>query len=261
MKFRNFQLIIGGQIPSMEDLQNININGLSYIKDYGNDWYEINKSFIEDRFLWLYCEYENATIYNENVLNGEKDQKQKNPRGKLQVELKKQLFACYDSKTHLFYINNIDKRGFLSHYISDTLQKEAVIKNIYTSLEEFQNSVMSIKQLKFVQERNLQNSTADSMFQQQANLLGLDMPEKIIMQVDYGHTPIGEVKNALQKFKTLRDAGNFERILVVGVDDKEVEQSFDFSSLIKAIEMTSPKNGNGRYNVDDISREFLNKIR
>ncbi len=261
MKFRNFQLIINNQYPTQKDINKICTYGLNYIKDYGTDWYEVDKYFIEDRFLWLYCQYDNATIYNENILDGEKDEKRKNPRGKFQVELKRQLFICYDMQTKLFYINNIDKRGFARYYFSDTLQKDIIIKNIYTSLEEFQNSVTSIKQLKFVQERNIMNLLPNSVFTQQANIFGLDMPDKITMQVDYGNTPIEQAKNALQNFKKWKVEGNFESIILVGIDDKEVEQSFDFSSLIKTIEIDVPKNENGRYNPDFAKTELLNRIR
>lgn len=261
MKFKNFQLIIADDIPTKTDIQKICNIGMHYVKDFGSDWYEVDKSFIEERFLWIYCQYDNATIYNDFVFNGESDEKELNPRKKPQVELRKQFFVCYDTKTGLLYMNNIEKRGFVKHYISYSVQKEALIKNIYTTLEEFQNAVKVIKTLKFVQERNIMNNVPNCIFQQQANIYGLDNPEKIMMQVDYGGTPIGQAKNALQSFKKMRDSGEFESIVLVGLDDLDVEQSFDFSSLIQAIEITVEKNENVRYNAEDVRNSFLNRIR
>lgn len=67
MKFRNFQLIIDRNYPTSEDLNHIVAFGLSCDKKYGDDWYTVTREFIENRFLWLYCQHENATIYNDVV--------------------------------------------------------------------------------------------------------------------------------------------------------------------------------------------------
>lgn len=261
MKFKNFQLIIGGSEPTKSDIKKIEQTGLSIVKDYGKDWYAITKEFINDRFLWVYCEYDNATIYKDNVLNGDNDKNEVNPRTKSQVELRKQLFFCYDTKIKLLYINNIEKRGFIEHYFSDTLQKNVLIKNIYKSLDDFQNSVKTIKSLRFVQERNFMNLAPGTIFQKQANIYGLNAPQKITMQVDYGNTPIEQAKNALQNFSKWRQSGQFESIILVGSDDSEVEQSFDFSSIIQAIKIDTEKNSNGSYDKDEVKRIFLNEIR
>lgn len=261
MKFKNFQLIIDGDVPKKSDIQNIFNLGMSYEKNHGSDWYEITKDIIEDRFLWLYCEYDNSKLYNENVLNGENDEKEANPRTKSQVELRKQLFICYDMNTNLLYMNNIDKRSFVKHYISYTLQKKVDIKNIYATLEDFQNAVKSIKTLKFVQLNNLMNRIPDSIFQQQANIYGLDSPSKITLQVDYAKTPVKEIKNALQNLKNKKQLGEFESIILIGLDDQEIEQSFDFSSIIKAIEITIIKNENSRFDPHEVMLNFLNRIR
>lgn len=118
MKFKNCQLIINEQTPKKDDIKKIYDIGLSYAKDFGSDLYEIHKEFIEDRFLWLYCEYDNSQLYNETVLNKDNDEKEANPRTKSQVELRKQLFICYDTNTNLLYTNNIDKDSLIGWTIS-----------------------------------------------------------------------------------------------------------------------------------------------
>ena len=42
---------------------------------------------------------------------------------------------------------------------------------------------------------------------QQTNILGLDLPDKITMQVEYTDTLIGKVKNGMQELKQKRDQG------------------------------------------------------
>lgn len=261
MKFKNCQLIINSQTPQKNDIKKIYDVGLLCVKDYGSDLYEIHKEFIEDRFLWLYCEYDNSQLYNETVLNKDNDEKEANPRTKSQVELRKQLFVCYDTNTNLLYMSNIDKRGFVKYYISDTLQKDVDTKNIYASLEDFQNTVKRIKALKFVQEDNIINRMPDSIFQQHTNIYGFDCPSKVTMQVEYSGSPISELENTLQNFKMKKNAGEFESIIVVGYDDDDVEQSFDFSSIMKAVEILANKNENSRFNQDEVRDAFLEKIR
>ncbi|MDK2802659.1 MAG: hypothetical protein KFW09_04700 [Oscillospiraceae bacterium] len=261
MKFKNFQLIIGDSIPKKSDIENICKIGKKIIKEYKYDWYEVNKQIIEDRFLWLYYEYDNAHSYNEDVLNGESDSKEPNPKTKTQVELRKQLFVCYDIDNNMLYTNKTDKKSFVKYYISDTLQKNVEIKNIYTTLDDFQNSVNLIKTLKFVQNRNLFNTNNDSIFNQQANIYGLDLPEKITVKVDYGNTLIDKYKNKLQDLNKKKKASEFQSITLIGVDDNNVEKSFDFSSMIESIELQISKDDNLRYNNEDVIRELLNRLR
>lgn len=261
MKFKNFQLIIDQKEPLRDDIIKISEQGLGIVKDYSSDWYEIKKEFIENRFLWIYCQYNNANIYREVVLDGDHDIERKNPRTKNQVELHKQVFFCYDCKTNLFYTDNLEKRGFIKYYFKDTLQKDIILKNVYASLDDFQEKVKAITGFKFIQMRNIANLLDDSIFQKQANIFGLDLPEKISMSVDYGLKPIGAIKGLLQNFKHWHDIGSFEKILLIGVDDNEVEQTFDFSSLMQHIELSVKKDDNERYDAEEVRVEFLNNIR
>lgn len=150
MKFKNFQLIIDGQTPLTNDIIKIKDIGLACCKNYGSDWYTVEKDYIESRYLWLYIEHDNAKIYKDEVLNGENEQNENNPRNKTQLELRQQLFVCFDTTTERLYMNNMDKRGFVQHYFKDTLQKEVLIKNIYATIDEFQQRVKTIRRMKFV---------------------------------------------------------------------------------------------------------------
>lgn len=96
---------------------------------------------------------------------------------------------------------------------------------------------------------------------QQANALGLDMPNKITMQIEYPNTLIGNVKNGIQILKQKREQGYFNDIILIGEDDSGIEQSFNFSSVIKNIEITAIKNEDDRYDKEEVERIFFEKIR
>lgn len=264
MQFKNFQLFIDQDFPTKDELIMIAEQGLKLEKEHEHDdnWYKISKSFIKDRFLWLYFEYENAKIYNDSVLDGQTDMSEKNPRKRTQVELKKQLFVCYDLKSKRLYINNLKKRSLIEYYIKKSLNcNEVNIKNIYKSLEEFEKSIETVKSLRFIQERNVVNSGKDTIFSRQINVLGLDMPNQLSIELGYGNRKLRDIKSILNKLKKGIELGSFSNVLVVGETDKKIEESFDFSSIIKYIEMKASKKDNGMYDENVIKEELLNKLR
>ena len=127
--------------------------------------------------------------------------------------------------------------------------------------EEFQEGVKFLKKVKFTQYRNVVNTLdKKSIFTQQTNILGLDLPDKITMQVEYTDTLIGKVKNGMQELKQKRDQGLFTDIIVIGEDDFGIEQSFDFRSVIKNIEINVNKNEDDRYNDKEVEDRFFEKI-
>lgn len=119
-----------------------------------------------------------------------------------------------------------------------------------------------LKKLKFTQYRNISNTLdKESIFMQQANELGLDMPEKIMMQIEYPNTFVGNLKNGIQILKKKKDQGYFSDIILIGEDDFGIEQSFDFTSIIKNIEVAVRKNEDDRYDENEVERNFFEKIR
>ena len=96
---------------------------------------------------------------------------------------------------------------------------------------------------------------------QQANELGLDMPEKIMMQIEYPNTFVGNLKNGIQILKKKKDQGYFSDIILIGEDDFGIEQSFDFTSIINNIEVAVRKNEDDRYDENEVERNFFEKIR
>lgn len=260
MKFKTFQLFINNDFPRLCDLANVVNHGTSIF--YNNvEFYKIEKSIFENRFFWMYCQYDNSKLYTDTVWNKISEEEESNPKKKSQIECRNQLFICYDIKQQRLYMNDISKRPFLKKYLHDTLNKDVEIKNIIHSLDDFQKSVQTIKEATFIQERNIVNSAPSSLYSQTANIYGLDAPESMYLKVDCGNQPIRKMLNSLKNFRHKNDTGEFERVVVVGTDDSGIEKSFDFSSIIESIEIHTDKDDNQHFDPNEVRRLILNEIR
>lgn len=260
MQFKTCQLIIETSNKIEDDMNTVVTLGNSKMI-YNNEIYYIIKKIVKKKYLWLYCQYDNAKLYGDIVVDTKNEKEHKNTRKKTNIELRQQLFVVYDFDSHVLYLNNINKKNFVKKYIAEILQVEVTIKNIYASLIEFQNSIKALKKLKFTQYYNIMNAgKKNTIFMQQVNELGLDMPDKITMQIEYPNIPIGSIKNGLQNIKERRDMGIFQDIVLIGIDDTGVEQHFDFTSLIKNIDLNVEKNENERFDPAEIEKCFFQRI-
>ena len=261
MNFKTFQLIINGCNPVGTDIEKIVQRGNGKY-EHGNEVYLIEQKNVDERYIWMYCQYENAKLYGEVVLDTKREIERKNTRKRNEIELRKQLFIIYDIEENLLYLSDMSKKSFVKEYLIDILHTEVIIKNIYASLEEFQNSIKRLKKLKFTQYYNVQNMLGDeSIFLKEANALGLDLPNKITMQVEYQNSLIGNIKEGLQKIKYKKEKGYFEDIILIGEDDQGIEQNFNFSSLVKNIVINISKNENEQYDNKEVEQLFFDKIR
>ena len=152
VKFKTLQMIIDGHSSLYDDIKSIVQYGSNKYY-YNKEVYLINKIIINNRYLWMYCQYDNSKLYGDVVFDTENEKQLKNKRRKNEIELRKQLFCAFDIDSQILYINDYTKKGIIKSYVSDTLQKEAIIKNIYSSLEEFQEGVKFLKKVKFTQYR------------------------------------------------------------------------------------------------------------
>ena len=125
MKFCNFLLRVDGiREASIDDFKSVIEKGLrTYRPEHQKYLYSIEMEIIDDRFFWMSCDYDDAVKFRDYVINRETGEKEPNPRSKAQIEPKQQFFACYDCSEHFLYLNDLNRRSFLSQYLSDTLQK------------------------------------------------------------------------------------------------------------------------------------------
>lgn len=260
MKFGTFLLRVDGvREASLEDFKQVYEKGVSTFCPDGQKYlYVVETEMIEDRFFWLACDYDDAASFRDYVVNQSTGEKEPNPRNKSQVEPRKQFFACYDTEKHFLYINDLNRRNTLTSYMSDSIRKKFVINNVYASVDEFCERIKSIRGFKYTQVDNLFSRGGD-IFQQVSNIWGLDAPEKIQLKISYGDVPVHQGRALLDWFH--RDKDQFEDIIVIGCDDAGVEHTFDFSSIIKRIEIYPTKDENEHYEPADVRTLLLAELR
>lgn len=260
MRFYTLLLTCQQEAASLDDLKRVCEIGLGTFQPSGQkNLYVIEKTIIDERFFWLSCSYDDASSFVDYVVSQSTGEKQPNPKNKDQVEPRKQFFACYDTHTKLLFINDLNRRPTLAAYLSDAIQRDFVIKNIYASVDEFCDRVKAIREFRYVQIDNLFGRSSD-IFQQVGNMWGQDLPSKVYMKISYNDIPMHQGGRALvEKFHRRRS--EFENVIIVGCDDEGVEQTFDFSSIIKRVEINPQKDENEQYDTSEVRDLLLTKLR
>lgn len=258
LKFGTFLLRVDGvSEATLEDLKHVCAVGPKMYRRQ-NNLYTVDSSIIDDRFFWMACDYDDAESFRDYVVNQSTEKREPNPRNKSQVELKKQFFACYDVKKHFLYINDLTRRPMLKAYLQDTTQKEFVINNIYTSVDEFCAHIKYIRGFKYTQVYNIFSKDGE-VFKQVSDLWGLDAPDKIQLKITYGDIPVHQGRSLIDRFHRNKD--EFENVIIIGCDDAGVEETFDFSSVIKRIEISPSKDNNQHYDPEEIKTLLLQEVR
>lgn len=259
MKLNSMLLYINDQFPTLADFKQMVETGNSKFWKKSN-LFVIEQELIADRFYWIYLQYDNADLYAPNVVDITDDTVKANPRPKNQVEMRNQLFACYDLIGGCLYISDYQKKTALTDYMGDTLQREVKAKYILSSIDEFVSRVNTLKSVSFTQKYNLYNCPKDSVFRKIPSIYGLDLPSRSKVKLDYGNTPIGTIKDAMRDWKIKREAGEFEDIVVVGTDDSGFEAVFNFQTAISAVEINVIKDDNGRFDPWAVQMALINRV-
>lgn len=260
MNFNTCLLRVDGtHDATLDDLKRVcDIGKKMFQPDRQKNLYVVDTNIIDERFFWLACDYDDAASFRDYVVNQNTGEKQPNPRTKSQIEPRKQFFACYDTISHFLYISDLSRRKTLTWYLSDTLQKQFAYKNVYSSVDDFCNRIRYIRGLRYIQVKNLFSQSGD-IFNQVSDMLGLDAPEKIQMKVTYGDIPVHAGRSLVEMFHRNRE--QFEEVIVIGCDDEGVEQTFDFSSVMKRIEISPQKDENEHYDSQEVQRLLLTELR
>ncbi|MDD4510003.1 MAG: hypothetical protein PHY23_03715 [Oscillospiraceae bacterium] len=259
MKFSSMLLYVNDEFPTKLTFTKLqDIGRVLYRK--GNFLYSVEQEFVKENYYWMYFQYDNESLYSDTVVDTSDNSEKSNPRPKNQVEMRYQLFACYDLEKHLLYLSDYNKKATVTDYISDMLQTTVMTKNVLKSIDEFVSAVKYLKSVTFTQRRTLYTDIPDSIFRKQANLFGLDLPEHSKLKLDYGFSPIGIVKTTLQNWGLKRDSGEFDDVIVVGIDDSGFENTFNFSTMIASIEFDLTRDENYRYNPESVRVLLLAKL-
>lgn len=221
--------------------------------------YSVDMDIIEERFFWMASDYDDAVRFRDYVINKKTGEKMPNPRSKEQVEPRQQFFACYDAQKHFLYMNDYNKKGFVEQYLSDTLQKEFKISNIYTSLDDFCKNIKTIRGFQYTQVDNV-FSRGGTLFSQVGNIWGQDLPSKLQLKISYGDLPIhGGGKGLVDRICRHRE--EFEDVVIIGCDESGIEQTFDFSSVLKHFLIQPTKDENEHFEPDEVRELLLAKLR
>lgn len=259
MKFRGYQLIIDEGLPGLEDLKPF-IYDVQEHFDLNEYHYHSTKVFDEKRFLWVNTFYDDGNLYSEHVYNQANKEDEKNPRRREQLELRHQLFFCYDFKKHRIYLNDDTKKAFVKKYIGDSVQMSVKIKPIIADLDFFIEHLRELKSVSFVQEDNLCNKIPGEIFDRQINALGLDTPERLKVKLEYGSLPHDRARAVLQSLKKMYKKAQFQNLIAVGVDDQGLEECFDFQNMLTTVEIEVDKDSNGHYDGNEVREAFIQKI-
>lgn len=253
MKFCNFLLRVDGiREASLEDMKDVVAKGNHIFRPQKQKYlYSVDMDIIEERFFWMASDYDDAVRFRDYVINKKTGEKMPNPRSKEQVEPRQQFFACYDAQKHFLYMNDYNKKGFVEQYLSDTLQKEFKISNIYTSLDDFCKNIKTIRGFQYTQVDNV-FSRGGTLFSQVGNIWGQDLPSKLQLKISYGDLPIhGGGKGLVDRICRHRE--EFEDVVIIGCDESGIEQTFDFSSVLKHFLIQPTKDENEHFEPDEVT--------
>lgn len=156
-------------------------------------------------------------------------------------------------------MSDFNKKGFVEQYLSDTLQKEFKINNIYTSVDDFCKNIKAIRGFQYTQVDNV-FSRGGTLFSQVGNIWGQDLPSKVQLKISYGDIPVHGGGRALID-RVYRHREEFEDVIVIGCDDCGIEQTFDFSSVLKHLVIQPTKDENEHFNPTKVRDLLLSNLR
>lgn len=262
IEFKNLQLIIDDQDPTEEYLEFIDnsINKIMKIDDWIYNFHTEYNS--EDKYLWIYAEFNNSKLHNEKVYNEDKQCDEPNPRLTNQIEMNKQFFFIYFLDAKVLYLSNVQKKGHLKYYLSDILQKKVEFKNYYKNIEEFSKGISSLKSISFVTKDTLFRKD-NGIFDAVNNIYGLDYANSIRINIDYGKQPFSNIKhNFLSKIGKEEKNSQIENIVVCGYDDDQIEKRLNVNNYIESINIAvDTDNTTGMYREDDVKNAIIKKLK
>lgn len=259
MKLNAMLLYIDDNFPELEDCKKLLEKGNSRFWK-GNYLHVVEHELIAGRYYWFYLQFDNANLYAPHVVDIVDDAVKDNPRPKNQVEMRNQLFACYDLQGKILYVSDYHKKAAITYYIGDTLQSDVKAKYVFSSIDEFLGRMTTLKSVSFTQKRNFFTLPDNSTFSKVPNIYGLDLPNRSKVKLDYGDTPIGTIRDAMRDWKVKRESGEFEDVVVVGVDDRGIEEVFNFQTAISSVELNVIKDDNGRFEPDAVKAALINQL-
>lgn len=118
---------------------------------------------------------------------------------------------------------------------------------------------MRIRGFQYTQVDNV-FSRGGTLFSQVGNIWGQDLPSKVQLKISYGDIPVHGGGRALID-RVYRHREEFEDVIVIGCDDCGIEQTFDFSSVLKHLVIQPTKDENEHFNPTEVRDLLLSNLR
>ncbi len=159
-----------------------------------------------------------------------------NPKSRNQIELKKQFFAFYVMDERILYLSQISNKEMLQEYIADVLQIETLIKNVYSSIDEFVDAIEYLESAEFVEHRRItQDEVGARITQACTDIYGLGCPERINIKLDLMTKTGKALKNIIHRLNQRFQQDAVKSIVLVGKDDQNIAYHFNLSSDVLTV--------------------------
>jgi len=132
-----------------------------------------------------------------------------------------------------------------------------IIKPFYKSKDEFVEILKSVNEISFTEARNLFDMNSR---QRQAliDLAGTDSPENFTITANYSKCP--ELKDFIHTLYNGWVNGSIRDLVIRGLDRDKFGIVFNNDTFSKKIEVSSPKDNNGKYVPDSIKQNLLQEL-
>lgn len=258
LTFSTFQLFID---ESFAELKNFNVNDKwsQNFSDENQIIHNIICKVMSERYFTLYDNFGSPNPRPNHIYDIPTKTKILNPRKNSQAELKNQLFCLYDTNKKILYLNNSQKKSFVSKYLGKILSQDIIIKNMYKNIDEFIKTLKSLDEIKFTAHRNIFTSQINS-FKNIKDLFGIDEPESFTISAKYKVSVQENIKRTIEKFRNEQIQAPYSCLTCIGKDDYGIEQVFNENAFSKTISIILAQNEEKLLNPKSVFEELIRKI-
>ena len=248
--FKAFDLIVDGSTFT-ERFRNGLFENQTTIFHHGGIIYSFTHEYNEQQgYYWIAVRYDTGT-FSDIVYNVSLECEQDNPRSLEQKELNKQFFVFYHIKNDILYLSDKQKKAVLLEYLSNCLNAEVLIKNLYCDIHDFSKKLKKISEIRFIYQSNLINMTDDGIIPSIGNRLGIDYPDKMYVKMSYDKRDISNFVqdgiNSLLGLKQRNDRGEISQLVIAGYSDDDFEMIFNMNNYMPSITLPVEKESSNMY--------------
>jgi len=258
ISFSSLELVVNQTLPN-EMFLNSAFSAEKMSMTHEEHSHQIVREVIDGRFYWLYSNFGKAYPHRDIVFDLPSGDTLENPRTIEQIEPNGQLFAVYDSKSSLFYISNLNKKGFIKSFLSEFTDEEIVIKNIYKTIEEFIGQINSLETIKFTGSRDLFNSGGD-ILSPLRDIFGYGEPEEFSIEAKYNTPMKATLKREILRLAGYQSAGDIRTMTCIGKDDRGFESVFNTNNFINKINIQLQKDSQLLFNPEEVKAQIVSTL-